>query len=359
MRTKFVLIIASLIVVTACAKKDESGKPGGSGPRPVMITTATAETKLLEVTEETVGFLESKNAPQIAAEITGRVANIEVEAGTKVIKGQLLAKIDDQDIALAVSLAQADIKRLEALMRTQSKQTQRQRNLVDGNFTSRSLLDEAESQLDALQEQLNSARLRLQQAERDLARTRIVAPITGQIEKRLIAKGDYVRPGTPVFQLAGTDELLVSLSLPERLAQKVHIGTEIELIAPLNPEHVVQGKISEVRPMIGSQNQALNVTAEISNPGGWKPGATVNARIILEKREQAIIIPELSLVRRPAGKVVYVVADGKALQRTVTVGARQRGVVEIISGVNAGEIVAFDGSTYLSDGAAVVVQEKK
>jgi hypothetical protein len=112
-----------------------------------------------------------------------------------------------------------------------------------------------------------------------------------------------------------------------------------------------------VRQLVGSTNRAFDVVVEVKNPGGWKPGASVNGAVVIEEHEQAVAVPEVSVVLRPAGKVVYVIENGKAVQHIVTTGVTQNGLVEILQGLKAGEKIAVDGAGFLTDQAAVAVKE--
>ena len=112
-----------------------------------------------------------------------------------------------------------------------------------------------------------------------------------------------------------------------------------------------------MRPTVGSTNRAFDAVVEVKNPGGWKPGASVNGAVMVEEHPEAVVVPEISVVLRPAGKVVYVIDNGKAVQHIVTTGVTQNGQVEILPGLKAGETVAVDGAGFLTDKAAVSVKE--
>jgi hypothetical protein len=109
---------------------------------------------------------------------------------------------------------------------------------------------------------------------------------------------------------------------------------------------------------VSETGRALDVLVDIENHAGLRPGGTVNAAVVVAKREDAILVPEQSVVLRPAGKIVYVIADGKAVQHVVEVGAKRAGMVEIVKGLPAGATVALDGAGFLTHNAAVTVQER-
>ena len=96
---------------------------------------------------------------------------------------------------------------------------------------------------------------------------------------------------------------------------------------------------------------------DINNPGSWRPGASVNGTVIIAEHPGAVTVPEQSVVRRPAGEVVYVIEQGRARQRVVRTGQRKEGRIEILEGVTVGDILAVDGAGFLTDGARVQVLE--
>jgi hypothetical protein len=120
-----------------------------------------------------------------------------------------------------------------------------------------------------------------------------------------------------------------------------------------------RAKIDEIRPTVGTTNRALDAIVKFDNDGTFRGGGSVNAKIVLAVRENALTVPEQSVVLRPAGKVVYVVTeqDGRltAQQRVVETGIRQEGFYEILKGLAPGDRVAVDGAGFLSNGAVVAL----
>jgi RND family efflux transporter MFP subunit len=118
----------------------------------------------------------------------------------------------------------------------------------------------------------------------------------------------------------------------------------------------VEGEIEDIRPTVLEGSRAIEVIARITNPGALRGGGSVDAAIITGSREGALVVPEQSVVLRPAGKVVYVVEEGKVRQQIVETGSKQGGVVEIVKGLQGGETIALDGAGFLTQGAAITVK---
>ncbi len=333
--------LCAALTLPACAKKSEEKK---SGPPPAVITLTQAQIRTMQILEQSVGEADSSSAPKVGAEVAGRIIKVSVDIGDPVKKGQVLAEIDPADYS-------ADAKRLEAQAVSQRKLTERYRELASKGFISPSALESHDAQDVAARELYN-------RGAKNLSRTRIVSPVDGKVDSRFVSAGDWIELGKPVFQLSTSENLRIRLPFPESVAQRIKPGQAVTLSTPTAPGASVRGKIEQVLQTVGSTNRAFEAVVEVKNPGGWKPGASVNGAVIIEEHEQAVVVPEVSVVLRPAGKVVYVIDNGKAVQHIVTTGVIQDGQVEILQGLKAGELVAVDGAGFLTDKATVSVKEK-
>lgn len=346
------LSLLAALLLTACGEKP----PEKKGAPPALITTTQARAITLEVSERTLGTLEAVMDPKVAAEVAGRVVAIGARSGQAVKKGQMLARIDPADVHQQASADSAEVARLEALLTQQERVVARQAELVSKNFISRNALDDATAQRDALKNQLAAARSKGAISRNAVDKTQVAAPFDGNIEVQIASVGDYVKVGDPLFRMVSNARLRANLPYPESVAAKLKPGMPVRLLSPLSPGEPISGEIDDIRPTTLEGSRAVEVIARISNPGSLKGGGSVDARVITGSKEGAVVVPEQSVVLRPAGKVVYVIAEGKAQQRVVEVGSKQEGVIEILKGLQAGETVALDGAGFLTNGAAVAVK---
>ena len=305
------------------ARKAATSKAGAS--RAVLIGTTVAQKHTLEIYEEVVGSLENAMDPKISAEVAGRVTRVLAFTGKKVKRGELLAEIDAQDFEIQSRGDTAEIKRLQALLANQERVVERQQKLVGQGFLSQNALDEALAQRAVLREQLSAARARAETTGRCLGQTKVVAPIDGEIEAPVVAQGDYGK---------------------------------VRLESPAAPGRSVETAIDEIKPTVNAGNRALDAIVRFeSDDGGFRGGGSVNARVVVEVKQGALMIPEQSVVLRPAGKVVYVIDNGRATQRIIETGMKQDGLQEVVKGLAPGEVIATDGAGFLSDGAAVTLAD--
>jgi membrane fusion protein, multidrug efflux system len=331
-----------------------------AGPPPTLVTATKAEVRTLEVVEDSVGSLENFIDPKVGAEVAGRVVSVRGFVGKKVKRGDPLAEIDASDLEIQSRSDSAEIARLEALVANAERIIANQQKLVEKAFISQNALDESIAQGKAIREQLAVARAKLDANRNSLRKTKVVSPIDGEIEVQIVAPGDYVKLGDPMFQLVGTQRLHAHLPFPESAAPRLKVGQPVRLTSPLMPDLVVEAKIDEIRPTITATSRALDVIVKFDTDGKFRGGGTVNAQVVTGRKPNAVVVPEQSVVLRPAGKVVYVVEDGnKVAQRIVQTGYRQGGLIEITAGLAGGETVAVDGAGFLTNNANVAVAKPR
>ena len=352
----FLVFLMSLSSV-ACSKK-EAEQDAKKKPQAALISTTITEASTLEIREESIGTLEGLMDPTVAAEAAGRVVKITAHPGQIVKKGQVLVLLDATDHNLQRAQVQAEVARLEALTSNQSRIVERNQVLVQKKFISQNALEDVTTQHAALQQQLDGAKAQIAIIEHTRAKTTIVAPIDGVVQKQIVSTGDFVKIGDPLLQIISKQKLRAHLPLPENIAAKIHAGIKVRLSTPTSND-VVLSTIRELKPLISETSRAVDVIADVNDQAGWQPGASVKGEIILGEHPNAVLLPEQCVVLRPAGEVVYVVKDGLALQRIVKTGMRQDGKVEIIEGLSAGEVIAKDGAAFLTDKAKVKVEAKK
>ena len=349
----------AFLLLAACGQKAEERK---AGPPPALITVTQVGSGEFEVVEETLGTLEVLADPKVGAEVPGRVMQVLARTGQRVKKGQVLAVIDAGDTTLANRADEAEARRLEALATQQDRLLERQQALVAKGFLSKNAGEDIGAQRTAVNEQLAAARARAENSRRSVGKTRVTAPLDAVVDVQIVAPGDYVKVGDPMFQLVAPHKLRAHLPFPEVAATRIKPGQTVTMTSPLAPGKLFESRIHEIRPGIVEGSRTLDVLADIDNRDGLlRGGGTVNATVRIAAKATALTVPEQSVVLRPAGKVVYVIAevDGqkKAQQKVVKAGAKRGGRVEILEGLAGGETVALDGAGFLTSNTVVAIKE--
>lgn len=350
----FLAATLALTVLVGC-----SGEESDSAREPATrITVEQARSQTVRETETTVGRVQSRALPAISAETSGRVLEVVHDVGDQVAKDEVLLRLDDLNQHFAVRQAEGAVDRLEAMITNQERTVRRQRELLNQNSISRSQFDAAEAELASLRAQLRETQARLEEAQLALEKTRVTSPVDGFIEDRLVSEGDFVSPGTPLYRMVGGTRLRITLPYPERIAHRISPGQTVRLQMTAADTAIHEAEISDLRPAIGTASRSIDAIIHMENPGNWRSGASVTGTLILETRQDAVTVPENSVVRRPDGQVVYVIEDERARQRLVETGVRINGRVEILSGIEVGETIAATGAQFLSDGGRVIISNE-
>ena len=325
--------------------------------RVIRVTIAQPVRADVEQLEWAVGLIETRSSSQISAEVAGEVVKVHVDEGQSVSAGGLLAEIDASEYQLELAREQAEVKRLGALVRKQEGELARARELFKQDLISVEELEGLDADLDALREQWAGANAQLGSTERRLTKTRILAPLDGQVESRSVDVGDYVQVGTVAFDLIDLRNLRVTLPLPEYRAPQIRAGLPVRLESVAAGDSIVQAKVTDIRPGVNPSSRSITVIVDFDNPGGWRPGASARAELVLGVREDTLLVPQISVVRRPGRDVVYVLTGETVKERRVQRGERRGDRVEILEGLDGDEVIVMDGAGFLTDGATVAVAE--
>ena len=216
-------------------------------------------------------------------------------------------------------------------------------------------MDRTRAQFNALKEQMNAADAQLRNANRLIEETNIKAPIESEVAIKHIDAGDYVQPGMVVYELVDTKNLKVDLSFPEYLSPKLKKGLEVHITSPTNPDEVVISKIRDIKPNIDSRNKSLTTIIDFENPGTWLPGASSRATVVFSKFENAIVVPQISVVRRSIGEVIYVVKGNTVKETPVRTGLRKEGYIQILEGIRLNDEIVKDGAGFLADSSIIEI----
>ncbi|MGE0467584.1 MAG: efflux RND transporter periplasmic adaptor subunit [Steroidobacteraceae bacterium] len=350
------VLLLSLLAALAGCGDGATDKPVAS-VRAMPVTVIQARRERVEVVETTVGTLEALTVPTVAAETAGRIVKVLHDAGDAVESGAVLAVLDAEEQRSAVAAARAAVQRLEALADNQDVNVGRLQDLAKRQSVSQSLLDEAIAQQRALRAQQREAEAKLEEAARALRMTEIRSPTRAVIQRRLVSVGSYVAVGDPAFELVVPGLMRALLPFPEGVVGQLRVGQLVRLESPGVAGESLEAKISELRPMVGTNNRSVDAITAFANPGGWRSGSSVTARVVVDARD-AIVVPTAAVVQRPAGMVVYTVKDNVAHQRVVRIGVVAEGSTEVMEGLQEGEVVAAEGAGFLTDGTPVTVRKE-
>ena len=321
----------------------------------ITISTTTVTSMNLTEEESVMGMIYSRASPSLATEVSGRVIEVLADIGDEVNKGQVLAKIDPEKYRLQLAQSKAEMARLSALLINQELDLKRAEELFKDSLVSAEMIDRSRAEYIALKEQINAAEAQLNNSNRLIEETEIKAPIKSKVSAKNIDVGDFVQTGIIVFELVDTNNLRVALSFPEYQNLKLKKGLDVYLTTPTSIDQLIETTIKDIKPDVNSNSRSITAIVDFENPGSWVPGASTQATITLSTIKNALVLPQLSVVRRSIGNVVFLVNENRVVQRSVSTGLQKNGLVHIISGLKKGDIVALDGAGFLTNGSEISI----
>lgn len=290
-----------------------------------------------------VGSLKAQDQISLTTELSGRVVELNLNAGRRAAKGDLLLRLDDRQ-------ARADLDVAEATLADARRQLERAQSLQSNNSISQSQVDELRTAADV-------ARARVAAAQTRMDNHRIEAPFEGVIGLNDISMGAYLSAGTEVATLDSTGRMELSFAIPEKFLGQIRIGQTVEGHTPAYPGERFAGELVQLGTRINELSRTLPVRALLNNPDGkLRPGQYMAASLTLRQRE-ALIIPEQSVMIRGDETYVFVTDDGVARRLSVELGTRSPGIVEVASGLSLEDQVIVTGQDRLSSGDRIEVVE--
>ena len=291
---------------------------------------------------EALGTARANESIDVTSKVSEVITAIHFAEGQQVAAGDVLVEVQNTEALAELAEARA------ALVESRS-QFDRSKEL----FNTRAV---SESELERLAAQLDADNARVQAAEARLADTVIRAPFAGRVGLRRVSPGSLVSSDTIVTTLDDTSAIKLDFSVPERFLAPLQVGLDITADSIAYPGKTFTGEVISIDTRIDPVTRSVRVRALIpNNEDLLKPGMFLNVQVI-RSRDTALVVPEQCLVPEQDHKFVFVITDNIVHKRVVTTGRRRLGEVEILSGLEAGDLVVVEGTQKVTDGKRVAVR---
>lgn len=308
--------------LTGCKRHDDAKQDVPALPT-AAVRVLAIEIKKRTLTEEVTGTVRSKLQARIEAKVAGRIAQMNAVPGQSVKAGEVLVRLDAQEIrarldqAVAVhEQAQRDLKRTTALL--------------DSGAATR-------AEHDAVQSRTRVAAAAAKEAETMLGYVDIAAPFDGVVSRKLADLGDLAAPGKALLELEAPDSLRVEAHVGEALISRIHSGQTLDVLVP-TVATPLKGTVTEVSPAAEPSSRTFLVKLDLPSAPGLRAG--VFARVAVPAGEfDGLSVPSEAVIQRGQLEYIFVAVDGKAQLRLVKTGRRTGNETELLSGASAGEQV--------------------
>ena len=396
---------AGCVVLSSCSKEQPAKEPV------VTVQVAPAKRTVIERKVQAEAVLYAINEAAITPKISAPVSRFLVQRGAKVHRGQLLAVLENKDLAAAEvenkgayeqaqaayatalksglpeewQKAELDAKAAKQSLDAAQKMYESRQNLYQQGALPRKDLDQAgvayvrarnrydiaqrhlqalqaggkQQEMKAAQGQLQSAKGKYQGSEAQLNYTEIRSPIDGVVTDRPLHVGEMAAAGTPLITIMDTSQVVARAHIPQDQAALLKVDDPATIVAP-GRDQELDAKVTVISPALDPNSTTVEVWVQAPNPRRkLRPGSNVQVEMVSGKVPNAIVVPASALLRSSQGEtsVMVVGADGRAHRQAVKIGVQQENYIQIASGLNVGATVITQGAYGLADNTPVHVEE--
>jgi membrane fusion protein (multidrug efflux system) len=341
----------AVALLSGCGNADGENGPGGVAgadeeEAAIPVEVAPVDRGDIYAVYSATGSLEAERDAQVVSKVEGQIVEILVEEGDRVSAGDVLARLDGDQLRLELARNRAELEKLEA-------EYARNQALHDRGLVTREAYDTISFDVRARRAEAELAELRLSYTE-------IRAPIDGVISERQVKVGNTITANTPTFRITDLEPLIAELFVPEREFNKLAPGQPAQVRVDALGARGFTGSIARISPVIDPATATFKVTVEATDPAGrLKPGMFARIDIVYDVHRAALQVPRDAIVEGVDDEAVFVI-DGESVQRRpVATGLTNGARIEILDGVEDGEQVVVVGKSGLRDGGRVTVVNQR
>ena len=338
MLSKF-LVLPLVVILSACGGDKTEENQEKNVP---FVKDTTIESRDFTVSYSIVGVLLPYESASLSPEQGGKIVYLSVDKGDRVRKGQVIARINQQ-------LDYASYQQAVANYNLALSEYERTERLFNNGVATEQQFTNAKLNLDIAETTVELARSKL-------PLTVVRSPINGIVNAKNMSLGELSAPGTPIVEIVDVSRVKVSVGIPERYMTDISRGSTVQITFDVFPGETYKGTVSFVSPTINENNRTFEVEVVLDNPNQkFKPEMSVNVEVTTQRIPNAIVLDQGQIVDYGDEKYVFVNENGIAKKRTITLGGRNGNNVQVLSGLNAGDKLIFEGYQSLADGDEIKV----
>ena len=376
----FALLVMFLCLLiftfTACEKKEVKTVT----EKIISVQVQPVKKKSLRPFINNIGTLNPFEEVTVSSEVDGILKDVNVDNGSEVSKGMILAAIDDTDYNLEVERGMASLKQAEANLSNIKLEYHRKEELYKKELLTKQQYDDVTARLSIADAELERAKSSVSTARQKLSKAKIYSTLSGVVKEKKVSSGNYVKNGTPLFTIIQTNPAKLDFTVNEKDLEKIKKGQDVFLTVYAFPDKEFKGKLNIIYPNVDERTRTLKVEALVPNDGQLlKPGFFAKVMLYTGEAKDIFLVPVTSLLYEEEKIKVFVVEGDKARERIVKIGQKYKlqsevgnremeaegqesdmaEFVEVVKGLKEGEQVVVVGQQNLFEGAKIKIVGSK
>lgn len=352
------LLLAAGVYFGLLKPSPASSSPGNNGKTgsPQPPTTAMVENRDIQFSVTVAGEIGPAEQVSVRPEVNGRIARLPVDVGDEVEKGDLLFTLDDKDIQIEIASNETELNSAKLRLQQAERDFERDRHLFEESLVSREVFENTKTEYDLAKNEIQRAERAIELARDRLSKTRIEAPFDCTILTRPVSVGQAVsgsggfNSGTEVLTIANLNDLIINAHVNQADVSRLHSGLHVDIEVEAIPGLVVKGVVERIAPQATIVNNIKGFSTRIRITEGdprIQPGMTANITIPVESADNVVSVPLAGVFteyNQEAGRTeryVYLLRDGRFYKQLVDIGVSDYFNVEILKGLEPGQVISL------------------
>jgi membrane fusion protein (multidrug efflux system) len=354
------LIFTVIFLFIACGSKDKknSSQPqqSGSGKQPPLpVEAIIVSEKELSADIEIPGSLMANESTEIHPEVSGRLVALNVREGAMVGKGTLLAKLYDGDLQARMNSLNVQLKKSEVQLKIAQQTEERSSKLLKIQGISQQDYDMSLLQVNNIMADMGIINAQKGEIRANMTKLNIYAPYSGKLGLKNISPGAFVTPATIITTISQVNQLKLQFNVPEKYGASIKKGQQVDFTID-GSQKKFSAAIIATEDAIEENTRSLAVRALIQgHDTELFPGAFARVKIVLGKNENALMIPNNSIVPQGRKKLIFLARNNKAISTEITTGVRDSANIQVLTGLIKGDTVITTGLLFLKPNSDVKI----
>ncbi len=357
---KLIIVSFALLLLAGCGGKDkkettQSKQAGPIKPPPLPVEAMVASFQELSADIEIPGSIMANESTEIHPEVSGRLVLLNVKEGAIVGKGTLLAKLYDGDMQARLRSLEVQLKKSEVQLKIAQQSEDRSSKLLKIQGISQQDYDMALLQVNNIMADMEVLRAQMGEIRANMTKLNVHAPYSGKLGLKNISPGSFVTPATIITTISQVSQLKLQFNVPEKYGAVIKKGQSVDFTID-GSQKKFTASVLATEDAIEENTRSLAIRAMVKgNDPDLIPGAFAKVKVVLGKNENALMIPNNSIVPQGRKKLIYVFKTNKAISTEITTGVRDSTNIQVLTGLNKGDTVITTGLLFLRPNSEVKI----
>ncbi|PWN06967.1 efflux RND transporter periplasmic adaptor subunit [Rhodohalobacter mucosus] len=339
------LLLGALFTLQACSSNGNTEDNTEDDIPIIPVEVSSVSRGDISAYYSNTATLDAEQEATVVSKVRGIIETLHVEEGDRVQAGQVIAKIEDDQYQIEVNRAKATLDRLES-------EYQRNKSLFERELIAAEVYQNAKFEYESQKATYDLAVLNLEH-------TSVRSPISGVISMRYVKSGNMVTIDQQLYRVSDFSPLQAILHVPEHEMSKIKKDQRVELRADAIPGETFVGHVERTSPVVDSETGTFKVTIYVDETQGQlRPGMFARVKIVYDTRQNTRMIPKSAVISEDLSNSVFVIRDSLAFKKSIQTGYTNGSNVEVIGGLDDGEMVVTIGQTSLQDSSRVSVIDR-